>query len=124
MAIMRAGGGYAVRVFEDDPVNRHRPSVDVLFESAASMAGADAMGILLTGMGNDGARGLHAMKKAGAHTVAQDEKSCVVFGMPDQAIRLGAVDRVVSLERIADAIVDWSGSNASSGNDYRLKESP
>lgn len=108
MAIMRAGGGYAVRVFEDEPVNRHRPSVDVLFDSAARMAGADALGIILTGMGSDGARGLRAMKDAGAHTIAQDEKSCVVFGMPDQAIRLGAACQVVSLDRMAERIADWA----------------
>ncbi len=123
MAIMRAGGGYAVRVYEDEPVNRHRPSVDVLFDSAARMAGADALGIILTGMGSDGAQGLHAMKKAGARTIAQDEKSCVVFGMPEQAIRLGAVSHVVSLERIADFIVDWANPDASPDSDNRFKES-
>jgi two-component system chemotaxis response regulator CheB len=108
MSIMRASGGYAVRVYEGDPVNRHRPSVDVLFDSASRIAGADALGIILTGMGNDGAHGLHAMKKAGAHTLAQDEKSSVVFGMPEQAIRLGAVREVVSLDRIADVITAWA----------------
>ena len=108
LEIMRAGGGYAVRVFEDEPVNRHRPSVDVLFNSAARIAGADALGIILTGMGSDGARGLQAMKMAGAHTIAQDEKSCVVFGMPEQAIRQGAVCEVVSLERIAEHILEWA----------------
>ncbi len=108
MAVMRAGGGYAVRVYEDELVNRHRPSVDVLFESAARVAGPEALGIILTGMGNDGARGLHAMKQAGAYTIAQDEKSCVVFGMPEQAIRLGAVRQVVPLDRIADYIMSWA----------------
>jgi two-component system chemotaxis response regulator CheB len=108
MEIMRAGGGYAVRVYEDEPVNRHRPSVDVLFNSAARIAGSNALGIILTGMGSDGARGLQAMKMAGAHTIAQDEKSCVVFGMPEQAIRQGAVCEVVSLERIAERIIDWA----------------
>ncbi len=108
MAIMRAGGGYAVRIYEAEPVNRHRPAVDVLFDSAARMAGADALGIILTGMGNDGAHGLHAMRKAGARTIAQDEKSCVVFGMPEQAIRLGAVSHVVALERIAGHIMTWA----------------
>jgi two-component system chemotaxis response regulator CheB len=108
MSIIRGGGGYAVRVFEGEPVNRHRPSVDVLFESAARTAGADAMGIILTGMGSDGARGLRDMKTAGAHTVAQDEKSSVVFGMPEQAIRLGGVTEVLPLERIPDAITAWS----------------
>ncbi len=108
MAIMKAGGGYAVRVFEDEPVNRHRPSVDVLFHSAAEVARSEALGVILTGMGSDGARGLRAMKTAGAHTLAQDEKSCVVFGMPEQAIRQGAVCEVVSLERIAERILEWA----------------
>ncbi len=108
MALMRAGGGYAVRVYHDEPVNRHRPSVDVLFDSTARIAGADALGIILTGMGNDGALGLRAMKTAGAHTIAQDQKSCVVFGMPEQAIRLGAVNEVVPLERVAERIIDWA----------------
>ncbi len=108
MAIMKAGGGYAVRVYEDEPVNRHRPSVDVLFHSAAEIARSEALGIILTGMGSDGARGLRAMKMAGAHTIAQDEKSCVVFGMPEQAIRQGAVSEVVSLERIAERVLEWA----------------
>lgn len=112
MEIMRAGGGYAVRVLEGEPVNRHRPSVDVLFESAARVAGPAALGIILTGMGSDGARGLQAMRLAGAHTIAQDEKSCVVFGMPEQAIRLGAAGLVVSLERIADHITGWAQPDA------------
>lgn len=109
MSIMHAGGGgYAVRVYQDEPVNRHRPSVDVLFQSAARIAGADALGILLTGMGSDGAQGLQAMKQAGANTIAQDEKSCVVFGMPEQAIRLGAAGQILPLDRIATAITIWS----------------
>jgi len=107
MQLMRAGGGYAVRVYLDEPVNRHRPSVDVLFDSAARIAGPDALGIILTGMGSDGAHGLHAMKTAGAHTIAQDQKSCVVFGMPEQAIRHGAVCEIAPLERIPDRIIDW-----------------
>ena len=119
MSIMRAGGGYAVRVHADEPVNRHRPSVDVLFDSAARIAGADALGIILTGMGNDGARGLHSMKMAGARTIAQDEKSCVVFGMPEQAIRLGGVSQVVSLERIADLIADWANAEEKFEDSHR-----
>lgn len=107
-AIVRAAGGYAVRVYQDEPVNRHRPSVDVLFESAARVAGADALGIILTGMGSDGARGLLAMKIKGAWTIAQDQKSCVVFGMPEQAIRLGAACEIASLERIAERIIVWA----------------
>lgn len=108
MELMRAGGGYAVRVYLDEPVNRHRPSVDVLFESTARAAGDNALGIILTGMGSDGARGLYAMKMAGAHTIAQDQKSCVVFGMPEQAIRHGAVGEIASLDRIPARIIDWS----------------
>jgi two-component system, chemotaxis family, protein-glutamate methylesterase/glutaminase len=123
MELMRAGGGYAVRVYLDEPVNRHRPSVDVLFDSAARTAGADALGIILTGMGSDGARGLHAMKTAGAHTIAQDQKSCVVFGMPEQAIRHGAVCEIVSLERIPDRIIGWANPDDGSENDHRHMKS-
>ena len=119
MQLMRAGGGYAVRVYLDEPVNRHRPSVDVLFDSAARTAGADALGIILTGMGSDGAHGLHAMKMAGAHTIAQDQKSCVVFGMPEQAIRQGGVCEVTSLEQIAERIIDWSNPDVTSENSYQ-----
>jgi len=114
IALIRAGGGYAVRVYEDEPVNRHRPSVDVLFDSTARIAGNNALGIILTGMGSDGARGLRAMKTAGAHTIAQDEKSSVVFGMPDQAIRQGAATEVVPLERIAERLVDWASQDEQS----------
>ena len=97
----RAGGGYGV-VVEDGPrVCYQRPSVDVLFHSVAEAAGADAIGVILTGMGADGAEGLLRMKQAGARTIAQDESSSVVFGMPREAVRRGAVDRVLPLERIA-----------------------
>ena len=113
--IVRAAGGYAVRVYQDAPVNRHMPSVDVIFDSAARVAGADALGVILTGMGSDGARGLLAMKMKGAWTIAQDEKSSVVFGMPDQAIRLGAVQEIVSLERIAASILLWANKEAGTG---------
>jgi two-component system chemotaxis response regulator CheB len=108
MALMRAAGGYAVRVYEDEPVNRHQPSVDVLFDSTAQIARDNALGIILTGMGSDGARGLRAMKNAGAYTIAQDEKSCVVFGMPEQAIRQGAACEIAPLERIAERMVEWA----------------
>jgi two-component system, chemotaxis family, protein-glutamate methylesterase/glutaminase len=84
-------------------VNLHRPSVDVLFDSVASAAGSNAVGVILTGMGDDGARGLLRMKQAGAHTIAQDRESCVVFGMPREAIALGAADQVLQLDRIAGA---------------------
>jgi two-component system chemotaxis response regulator CheB len=104
--VCRDGASYAVRVEQGPPVNRHRPSVDVLFESAAAATGENAVGVLLTGIGADGARGLLAMKRAGARTVAQDEASCVVFGMPREAIALGAADHVLPLSRIARAILD------------------
>lgn len=124
MAVASAGGGYAVRVYMDELVNRHRPSVDVLFDSAARTAGANALGIILTGMGSDGARGLYAMKTAGAHTIAQDEKSCVVFGMPDQAIRQGAVCEVLSLECIADRMIEWANPDQRTIHKYRGDDSP
>jgi two-component system chemotaxis response regulator CheB len=106
MRLARDGGQYGVRVSQDPPVNRHRPSVDVLFESCAAVAGANAVGILLTGMGDDGARGLLQMRHAGAHTFAQDEASSIVFGMPRAAIALQAADHVVSLGRLPAAVVD------------------
>jgi two-component system chemotaxis response regulator CheB len=87
------------------PVNRHRPSVDVLFHSAAALCGKNALGVLLTGMGKDGAEGLLAMRQAGACTLAQDEASCVVFGMPREAILRDAVDEVVSLENMANRVL-------------------
>ena len=108
MALVRDTGGYVLRVSDGPAVNLHRPSVDVLFRSVAQMAGAQAMGALLTGMGSDGAQGLKAMHVAGALTVAQDEASSVIFGMPDQAIRLGAAREVLALERIAARIKQWS----------------
>jgi two-component system, chemotaxis family, protein-glutamate methylesterase/glutaminase len=86
-------------------VSRHRPSVDVLFRSAAQYAGANAVGILMTGMGDDGARGLLEMKRSGAFTLAQDEETCVVFGMPREAIALGAADKIVPLDLIAAEIL-------------------
>ncbi len=101
MELGRSGAQYMVRVFEGPLVSRHRPSVDVLFRSVAEAAGPNAVGAILTGMGNDGAEGLLAMKQAGAATIAQDEESCVVFGMPNEAIKCGAVDVVLPLSRIA-----------------------
>lgn len=104
MRVLRSGGHYVVELSDEPPVSWHRPSVDVLFHSVARAAGPNAVGALLTGMGADGARGLLAMKQAGAATLAQDEASCVVFGMPKEAIALGAVDEVVPLERMAEAL--------------------
>ncbi|NIY48669.1 protein-glutamate methylesterase/protein-glutamine glutaminase [Cedecea colo] len=97
MELVRSGANYHVKLNDNPPVNRHRPSVDVLFKSVAACAGKNAVGSILTGMGNDGAHGLLEMRKAGAHTLAQSEKSCVVFGMPKEAIGLGAAVEVVDL---------------------------
>jgi two-component system chemotaxis response regulator CheB len=107
MKLHRDGASYAVRVEQGLPVNRHRPSVDVLFHSTAEVAGRNAIGVILTGMGDDGARGLLAMKHAGAQTIAQDEASCVVFGMPKEAIKLGAVDQVLPLSQISATVLQW-----------------
>lgn len=101
MTLTRSGARYAVRIDQEPPVNRHRPSVDVMFRSVAAYAGANAIGVILTGMGGDGARGMLAMKQAGAYTVAQDEASCVVFGMPKEAVKLGGVDKILPLQEIA-----------------------
>ena len=105
MTLVRSGARYSVRINQDDPVNRHRPSVDVMFDSVAQYAGGNAVGVILTGMGGDGAKGLLRMKEAGAFTIAQDEASCVVFGMPKEAIKLGAADIVRPLDDIASAIL-------------------
>jgi len=99
------GTGYFLEVREGPLVSRHRPSVNVLFRSVAQAAGSNAMGILMTGMGDDGADGLLEMKHARAPTIAQDEASCVVFGMPREAILRGAADRILSLSNIPQAIL-------------------
>lgn len=101
LALLRSGGGYHCVLSRAEPVNRHRPSVDVLFHSAAEQVGAAAIGVLLTGMGKDGARGLLALRQAGAWTVAQDRDSCVVYGMPREAVALGAAHEVLSLHAVA-----------------------
>lgn len=106
LRVERTGAHWICRVTDDDPVNRHRPSVDVLFESVAQSAGPAAVGALLTGMGEDGARGLLAMLRAGATTVAQDEQTSVVWGMPGTAVRLGAAQSVLPLGAIASAILE------------------
>ncbi len=105
MLVRRSGATYYVDVIDGPLVNRHRPSVDVLFRSVAKSAGANALGIIMTGMGDDGALGLLEMRKAGARTVAQDEKSCVVYGMPKEAVKMGAVDKTVPLDAIDQEIV-------------------
>lgn len=105
MLLKRSGARYYVEIKEGPLVSRHRPSVDVLFRSAARYAGKNAIGVIMTGMGDDGAKGMREMKDAGAYTIAQDEKSCVVFGMPHEAIKLGGVDKVLSLENIAGTVL-------------------
>ena len=105
MLLRRSGAQYQVEVRAGPLVNRHRPSVDVLFRSVAQHAGRNALGIIMTGMGDDGARGLCELHDAGAPTLAQDEASCVVYGMPREAVRMGAVDRSVPLSRIAHEIL-------------------
>lgn len=106
--IKRSGARYYVDIKEGPLVCRHRPSVDVLFRSAARYAGQNAVAAILTGMGDDGARGLLEMKQAGAMTIAQDEASCVVYGMPKEAVKFGAVNKVLPLEAIAGAILTYT----------------
>jgi two-component system chemotaxis response regulator CheB len=105
MVLQQSGDRYLAKVKNGPAVNHQRPSVDVLFQSVARSAGSNAIGVLLTGMGADGAKGLLAMHERGAYTLAQDEQTCVVFGMPKEAISLGAVNDVVPLQHIPQAIV-------------------
>ena len=102
MVLRRSGARYFVNVRTGPMVHHQRPAVDVLFESVAQVAGANAVGVILTGMGADGAKGMLSMKQAGAKTVAQNEESCIVFGMPKEAIKMGGVDKVVPLSTVAD----------------------
>jgi len=105
LLLKRSGARYYVEIKDGPLVGRHRPSVDVLFRSAARYAGRNAIGVLMTGMGDDGARGMLELRQAGAVTFAQDEASCIVFGMPKEAIRLGAVDRILPLDELAPAVL-------------------
>lgn len=105
LLLKRSGARYYVEVKSGPLVSRHRPSVDVLFRSTARYAGKNAIGVIMTGMGDDGAHGMLEMKNAGAYTIAQDENSCVVFGMPKEAIKLGAVDKIMPLGEIADHVI-------------------
>jgi two-component system chemotaxis response regulator CheB len=106
LRLVRSGANYLVALDDGPPVNRHRPSVEVLFRSAAQLAGPNAIGVMLTGMGKDGAAAMLEMKRAGAHNLAQDEATCVVFGMPKEAIALGAVDEVLPVAKIADRVLE------------------
>ena len=100
LSVERSGANYIARLTEGEPVNRHRPSVEVLFGSAARVVGPNALGIMLTGMGADGARAMKEMRDAGSYNLVQDEASCVVFGMPREAIAAGAADEVLPLNQI------------------------
>jgi two-component system chemotaxis response regulator CheB len=113
MLLQRTGQRYHIAIKDGPPVSRHRPSADVLFRSAAQYAGRNALGIIMTGMGDDGARGLLEMRKFGASTRAQNEESCVVFGMPKEAIACGAVEKVVPLSQIAKEIMLWQDARQS-----------
>ena len=121
LLLKRSGARYYVEVTDGPLVNRHRPSVDVLFRSTARYAGANAVGVILTGMGDDGARGMLEMKQAGAYNVAQDEASCVVFGMPAEAIKHGGVDQVLPLERIAPEVLRLCCLSREAGSLRRLR---
>ena len=105
MLLKRSGAQYQVDVVDGPPVSRHRPSVDVLFRSVARAAGSNALGIIMTGMGDDGARGLKELRDVGGRTLGQDEDSCVVYGMPKEAMKLGAVEQEIGLNQIAAAIL-------------------
>ncbi len=105
MLLKRSGARYYVEVRNGPLVSRHRPSVDVLFRSAARYAGSNVVGVIMTGMGDDGAKGMLEMKDAGSYNIAQDEESCVVFGMPNEAIKLGGVDKILPLDSIAGAVM-------------------
>lgn len=108
MILQRSGANYYVSIKDGPAVCHQKPSVEVLFNSVAKYAGANAVGAILTGMGNDGAKGLLAMRQAGAHTIAQDEATCIVFGMPKEAIKLNAAETVLPLEKVASALIQYA----------------
>jgi two-component system chemotaxis response regulator CheB len=115
LLLKKSGANYMTELSQGPPVNRHRPAVDVLFRSAAQYAGPNSVGVILTGMGKDGAAGMLEMKQAGSRNIAQDEASCVVFGMPKEAIARGGADEIVPLSAIAErvlALVRSGGSHA------------
>lgn len=112
LSVERSGANYVARVQVGEPVNRHMPSVEVLFDSAARVVGRNALGVMLTGMGADGARAMKSMRDAGSYNLVQDETSCVVFGMPREAIAHGAANEVLPLKQIAPRLIEWLRSNA------------
>jgi two-component system chemotaxis response regulator CheB len=112
LSVERSGANYVARVRDGEPVNRHKPSVEVLFESAARVAGRNALGVMLTGMGGDGARAMRTMRDAGSFNICQDEATCVVFGMPREAIQNGAADEVLPLAQIAPRLIERLRSTA------------
>jgi two-component system chemotaxis response regulator CheB len=116
LSVERSGANYIARVTDGDPVNRHKPSVEVLFNSAARVVGPNALAVMLTGMGADGAKAMRAMRDAGSFNIAQDEASCVVFGMPKEAIAHGAAHEVLSLNRIAARLIERLRSAGGIGN--------
>ncbi len=116
LLLKRSGANYMTELNQGPPVNRHRPSVDVLFRSAANVAGANAVGIILTGMGKDGAQGMLEMKNAGSHTIAQDEASCVVYGMPKEAVAVGGVAEILPLKNIARYTIDYLATHSGRSN--------
>lgn len=113
LQLVRSGANYMTQLDQGPPVNRHRPSVDVLFDSAARHAGKNAVGVILTGMGKDGAQGMLAMKNAGAYNFAQDEASCVVFGMPREAIAIGAAHEVGALNALPGMVLNYLAAHGS-----------
>ena len=112
LSVERSGANYIARVQDGEPVNRHKPSVEVLFESAARVVGRNALGVMLTGMGADGAKAMRSMRDAGSHNLVQDENTCVVFGMPREAIAHGAANEVLPLTQIAPRLIEWLRANA------------
>ena len=112
LSVERSGANYIARVQDGEPVNRHKPSVEVLFNSAARVVGRNALAVMLTGMGADGAKAMRSMRDAGSHNLVQDENSCVVFGMPREAIAHGAAHEVLPLTQIAPRLIEWLRANA------------
>jgi two-component system chemotaxis response regulator CheB len=112
LSVERSGANYIARVLDGEPVNRHKPSVEVLFDSAARVVGRNALGVMLTGMGGDGAKAMRTMRDAGSFNIAQDEHSCVVFGMPREAIAHGATHETLPLAQIAPRLVEWLRTHA------------